>query len=602
MMITTQDKLQALRQAMKAAGIDAYIIPSQDPHQSEYVADHWQARRWLTGFDGSAGTAVVTQQEAGVWTDSRYFIQAEEQLKDSGFELKKLVVPHTAEHLDWLKDHLPKGATVGCSGQLHTVENIRRMQGTLQKSGLKLSYDKDLIDQIWTDRPPLPKAEVFELPIEYAGQSRADKLTAIREQMGQADYYLVTALDSIAWLLNIRSRDVDCNPVAISYLLVGKEEAHWFIEPTKVTHDLRRKLEVDHIVVYDYDKLPQFLAEQSETALIGYTPSTTSINLYEQLPVEQWVRQADPIAPLKAIRNEVEKQQLRTAMQKDGVALLRFYRWLEQELGKGTPLKEHDLGERLEEFRQQQDNYFGPSFPPIVGYAGNGAIVHYHATPENSARVKAEGILLLDSGGQYLEGTTDITRTVALGPFDEAVKKPYTLVLKGYIALARAVFPQGTTGVQLDTFARAPLWRAGLNFGHGTGHGVGHFLNVHEGPQGITPNPRTSRGQTAILPGMLTSNEPGYYKAGAFGIRTENLELCVLHTEAAADEGDDNPPFLKFETQTLFPISTELLDHSLLTEEERQWLNEYHARVFEELNPLLEAEEQAWLKARCAAI
>lgn len=598
-MRTTQDKLKALRQAMQSAGIDAFIVPSQDPHQSEYVADHWQARRWLTGFDGSAGTAVVTQAEAGVWTDSRYFIQAEEQLKGSGFELKKLTVPYTAEHLDWLRSHLPEGATVGCSSQLYTVKALKKMEHEIQKSGLQLTYGHDLIDEIWSDRPPLPQETAFELPLQYAGQSRADKLNAVREQLETADYYLVTALDSIAWLLNVRGRDIACNPVVISYLLVGKEETHWFVKSSKVKDELRQQLANERVKLHDYYHLPSFLNEQAADTQIGYTSTTTSMHLYEQMPAEQWIQQSDPISPLKAIRNEVEKQQLCIAMQKDGVALLRFYRWLEEALEKGTTLTEYDLGEQLEQFRQQQDHYFGPSFPAIVGYAGNGAIVHYHATAESSATIKPEGILLLDSGGQYYEGTTDITRTVALGPFDPEAKKPYTLVLKGYIALARAVFPQGTTGVQLDTLARAPLWQSGLNYGHGTGHGVGHFLNVHEGPQGISPNPLTSRGQTPILPGMLTSNEPGYYKANAFGIRVENLELCV--PRLAATEEDD-PPFLGFEAQTLFPISTELVDKTLLQTEERTWLNEYHARVFEELSPLLKEEEKAWLKARCQAI
>ncbi|NBC06319.1 MAG: M24 family metallopeptidase [Bacteroidetes bacterium] len=598
-MKTTVDKLDALRQVMREAGIDAYIIPSQDPHQSEYVADHWQARRWLTGFDGSAGTAVVTQEEAGVWTDSRYFIQAEEQLKGSGFELQKLKVPHTAEHMKWLAEQLPEGATVGCNGELYTVQGLQRMERALHKQGLQLNYEHDLIDEIWEDRPPLPQAAAFELALPYAGQSRRDKLTAVREKLEHADYYLVTALDSIAWLLNVRGRDIDCNPVVISYLLVGKEQAHWFVDSGKVPGELRQALRADSVQLHDYASLQAFIAEQPSSARIGYTPATTSILLHEQLPAEQWVKQADPIAPLKAIRNEVEQQQLRSAMQKDGVALVRFYRWLEAQLEKGTTLSEYDLGERLEQFRQQQEQYFGPSFPPIVGYKGNGAIVHYRAEAGKSATIKPEGILLIDSGGQYYEGTTDITRTVALGPFDQSVKTPYTLVLKGNIALSRAVFPQGTTGVQLDTLARSPLWQAGLNFGHGTGHGVGHFLNVHEGPQGITPNPLSGRGQTPLMPGMLTSNEPGYYKAGAFGIRIENLELCEQRLESTEEE---DTPFLGFTPQTLFPISTALIDKDLLDAEERAWLNEYHARVFDELSPLLEKEEQAWLRAQCQAI
>jgi len=595
-MKTTQEKLNALRQAMRDKGLDAYLVPSHDPHQSEYVAAHWQARAWLTGFDGSAGTVLVTQDEAGVWTDSRYFLQAEEQLEGSGFELRKLTVPHTTQYLDWLKDNLPEGALVGCSGTLYSVAQVRSMERQLRASGLQLQWQHDLVSDIWGNRPALPQQPVFELDQAYAGQSRADKLAAVRSNMEQLDYCLLTALDAIAWLLNIRGEDIECNPVAISYLLLGKTEGHWFIDGNKVPAALRRRVELDGISLHPYHGLTDFLQELPADSRLGYIPAATSMAVYESLDAEQWKKIKDPVSPLKARRNEVERQQLKVAMRKDGVALLRFYRWLEQSLEAGAPLTEYGLGQQLDQFRREQPNYFGESFPAIVGYAANGAIVHYRAAPEASAAIRPEGLLLLDSGGQYLEGTTDITRTVALGPVEEAVKVPYTLVLKGNIALSRAIFPEGATGVQLDTLARAPLWREGLNYGHGTGHGVGHFLNVHEGPQGITPNPKGTRGQTPLLPGMLTSNEPGYYRAGAFGIRIENLELCVERMES------EDVKFYGFETQTLFPISADLIERRLLTAEERQWLNEYHARVLEELSPYLGAEEKQWLQERCRAI
>jgi len=581
---------------MQENGLDAYIIPSQDPHQSEYVADHWQARRWLTGFTGSAGTAVLTASTAHLWTDSRYFIQAEQQLSGSGFELKKLTVPYTAEHLEWLRDHLPVGATVGCDARLFTVSQAHAARKTLGEKDIELAFNNYLIDDLWTDRPALPDDPVFELEPEYAGQSRTDKLKAVRSHEKGVDYYLVTALDEIAWLLNIRGSDVECNPVAISYLLLGEKDAYWFINPSKVPDSLRQSLQRDGIELRPYTGLADALRDAGARKSIGYQPGATSAYYYDLLESDRWKKQPNLIAPLKAIRNAVEQQNLKTAMRKDGVALLRLYRWMEQALSNDQWPTEFEVGEKLAALRAQQEKYFGESFPAIVGYAGNGAIVHYRAEAATAASVKPEGLLLLDSGGQYLEGTTDITRTVALGPVSESVKDRYTRVLKGHIALSSAVFPEGTTGVQLDILARQHLWSAGLNYGHGTGHGVGHFLNVHEGPQGITPNPRTSRGQAPIMPGTLTSNEPGFYKEGEYGIRIENLDLCVEKMET------DTGKFYTFEPQTLFPISTDLILRHMLTEQERRWLNEYHARVLEELTPLLYAAEQAWLEKKCRAI
>lgn len=581
---------------MQENGLDAYIIPSQDPHQSEYVADHWQARRWLTRFTGSAGTAVLTASTAHLWTDSRYFIQAEQQLSGSGFELKKLTVPYTAEYLEWLRDHLPVGATVGCDARLFTVSQARAARKTLGEKDIELAFSNHLIDDLWTDRPALPDDTVFELEPEYAGQSRTDKLKAVRSNKKGVAYYLVTALDEIAWLLNIRGSDVECNPVAISYLLLGKKDAYWFTNPSKVPDSLRQSLQRDGIELRPYTGLADALRDAGANNFIGYQPGATSAYYYDLLDSDRWKKQPNLIAPLKAIRNAIEQQNLKTAMRKDGVALLRLYRWMEQALSNGQQPTEFEVGEKLATMRAQQEKYFGESFPAIVGYAGNGAIVHYRAEAATSASVKPEGLLLLDSGGQYLEGTTDITRTVALGPVSESVKDRYTRVLKGLIALSSAVFPEGTTGVQLDILARQHLWAAGLNYGHGTGHGVGHFLNVHEGPQGITPNPRTSRGQAPIMPGTLTSNEPGFYKEGEYGIRIENLDLCVEKMET------DTGKFYTFEPQTLFPIATDLILRSMLTEQEQQWLNEYHARVLEELTPLLYAAEQGWLEKKCRAI
>ena len=588
--------LARLQQAMQDNGLDAFIIPSQDPHQSEYVADHWQCRRWITGFTGSAGTAIVTASAAHLWTDSRYFIQAEDQLSGSGFELKKLTIPHTAEHLDWLRDNLPEGATVGCDARLFTVSQARAARKILSEKKIELTYSNFIIDDLWTDRPAIPADQAFELEQEFAGQSRAEKLKAIRSQLQGADYYLVAALDEIAWLLNIRGTDVECNPVAISYFLLGQKKAWWFIDDSKVDSELQEAMAADGIQIKPYADLAEELRKVGQDQSIGYQPDTCSVYFYELLAPNRWALSPNLVAPLKALRNPVEQENLKTAMRKDGVALLRLYRWLEKALSAGENPTEFEVGEKLANFRAEQKGYFGESFPAIVGYAGNGAVIHYRAEKDTALPIKPEGILLLDSGGQYRDGTTDITRTVALGPVSEEVKDHYTRVLKGHIALSSIIFPEGTTGVQLDILARQPLWSAGLNYGHGTGHGVGHFLNVHEGPQGITPNPKTSRGQHPITPGMLLSNEPGFYKEGEYGIRIENLDLCVEKMET------EHGKFYTFESRTLFPIATDLILLPLLTASERQWLNEYHARVLEELSPLLFAAEQVWLEKKCRAI
>lgn len=589
-------RLQLLRARMQEHGIDAYVIPSQDPHQSEYVAEYWKGRAWISGFTGSAGTAIITMDYAGVWTDSRYFLQGENELADSEFILERQTIPHAPQHLDWLANHLPKGATLGFDGDVFSVAQINRLRNKLAHLNIQYAYAKDLLNDIWTDRPALPQTNVFELPTAYAGQSRAEKITAIRAEMGTAAYYLVTGLDDIAWLLNIRGSDIDFNPVSISYLLIGKEEVRWFIDDIKVPESMKTQMVSEGIELMPYDALAPFLRQLSPGMNVLYAQAATSVLIYEAMEKEQWMRGANLIRPLKAIKNEIEIGHIREAMRKDGVALLRLYRWLDKELKAGRTISEYDLGEQLAAFRAQQGNYHGESFSAIVGYKGNGAIVHYRAEQDSCAQINKEGMLLLDSGGQYTEGTTDITRTICLSEPTEEQQRHYTLVLKGNIALSRAVFPKGTTGVQLDTLARMHLWQHGLNYGHGTGHGVGFFLNVHEPPQGFAPSPKAGRGLTPFEPGMLTSNEPGYYKADAYGIRIENLEICVEKMET------EHGPYYGFEPVTLFPISTKLIKRDLLNTEEQQWLNDYHQKVLNELLPLLEAEEQAWLKEQCAEI
>lgn len=589
-------RLQLLRAKMQEHGIDAYVIPSQDPHQSEYVAEYWKGRAWISGFTGSAGTAIITMDYAGVWTDSRYFLQGENELADSEFILERQTIPHAPQHLDWLANHLPEGATLGFDGDVFSVAQINRLRNRLAHLNIQYAYAKDLLNDIWTDRPALPQTNVFELSTAYAGRSRAEKVTAIRSEMGAAAYYLVTGLDDIAWLLNIRGSDIDFNPVSISYLLIGKEEVRWFIDDVKVPESMKNQMASEGIELMPYDALAPFLRQLSPGMNVLYAQAATSVLIYEAMEKEQWVRGANLIRPLKAIKNEIEIGHIREAMRKDGVALLRLYRWLDKELKAGRTISEYDLGEQLAAFRAQQGNYHGESFSAIVGYKGNGAIVHYRAEQDSCAQINKEGMLLLDSGGQYMEGTTDITRTICLSEPTEEQQRHYTLVLKGNIALSRAVFPKGTTGVQLDTLARMHLWQHGLNYGHGTGHGVGFFLNVHEPPQGFAPSPKAGRGLTPFEPGMFTSNEPGYYKADAYGIRIENLEICVEKMET------EHGPYYGFEPVTLFPISTKLIKKDLLSTEEQQWLNDYHQKVLNELLPLLEAEEQMWLKEQCAEI
>lgn len=588
------EKLKNLRAAMQEQGIDAYLIPSGDAHKSEYVADRWKTRAWLTGFTGSAGLAIVTQEHAGLWTDSRYFLQAETQLADSGFVLHKQGIPHAPEHLAWLRDNLAEGDTVGCDGRQFSVGDVKNIRNKIKAKNAELVTDIDLIDDIWEDRPALPGDPIFAHPVEFAGKSRAEKLAEIRAQM-TADYYLVTALDEIAWAFNLRGYDVECNPVFYAFAVIGSEQTWLFTNIEKVTVELTNILAADKIFLKPYVVIKTFLAGLHEEATVQYDKGTANIQLFESVRDGRAKAEKNIIQQLKAVKNPTEIEHTRRAMVKDGVALLRLYRWLEKTLPVRS-IPETEVAEVLADFRSKQKDYYGESFDAIVGYKGNGAIVHYRAERATCADIEAEGILLLDSGGQYYDGTTDITRTVSLGGATDEEKFCYTRVLKGHIELAAAVFPVGTRGAQLDTLARMHLWQAGLNYGHGTGHGVGFFLNVHEGPQGFAPSPVTSRGTTVFKPGMITSNEPGFYKDGAFGMRIENLILCV---EAGENEYGK---WLKFEDLTLFPIDTDLIDIQQMTAREIAWLNDYHAKVFAELSPELDREERAWLEAKTAKI
>ncbi len=594
--MTVNERIAALRQAMRKYGIDAFLVPSSDPHQSEYVADHWKSREWLSGFTGSAGTLIVTTDHAGLWTDSRYFLQAEQQLADSEVELHKQQTPHAPEHVQWLADQLDAGSSVGCDGFLFSVRQIRHMEKHLRPHGIDLHYDLELIGDIWEERPPLPDDEIFEFDIRYAGKSRKEKLERIRERVHarEADQYLVTTLDDIAWTLNLRGHDVEYNPVFISYLMLRDSDALLFLDPDKVPDELAVLLAEDGVELRPYASILPYLESLEEDVDVLIDPASTNIRLFDAIPEEQRMEGENIPRKLKAIKNETEIDHIRRVMVKDGVALLKLYRWLEAIL-QSRSVTEFEVARQLDHFRRAQGNYHGESFSAIVGYKANGAIVHYRPDPETSASLQRDGLLLLDSGGQYEEGTTDITRTTALGESTEEQRRDYTLVLKGHIALATIQFPEGSSGAQLDPLARMYLWREGLNYGHGTGHGVGFFLNVHEPPQGFA-GMAGGRGSTPLQPGMLTSNEPGFYKDGEYGIRIENLVLCVKGPET------DYGKFLKFETLTLFPIDLDLIETELLTKAEKQWLNSYHERVFEALSPYLNPEELGWLEQKCQPV
>ena len=586
-------RLEALRTWMQAEKADAFIIPSTDPHISEYVAPHWQSREWISGFTGSAGTVVVTRDKAGLWTDSRYFLQAAQQLEDTGIDLYKEMLPETPGISEFLCRELEAGNTVGIDGYVFSMLDARQLRKELANKQIELKNMADPMDSIWTDRPALPQAPACIYGTQYAGRTCREKLEDIRLEMKQAgaQALLLPALDEIAWTLNLRGSDVHCNPVVVSYLLIDEEEAHYFIEPQKLTPEVKAYLEDNRVTCHAYTDLLPYLRQLKASTLL-LTPGKTNQAVSEAVPEScRIVEGASPVALLKAVRNEQEIAGLRKAMQRDGVALVKFLKWLEEAVPGGQET-EISVDRKLHELRAAQPLYKGESFDTIAGYGAHAAIVHYEATPETDVPLQPRGFLLLDSGAQYLDGTTDITRTIALGPLTEEEKTDYTLILKGHIDLAMAVFPEGTRGAQLDVLARMPIWQHRMNFLHGTGHGVGHFLNVHEGPQSI----RMNENPVALRAGMLTSNEPGVYKAGCHGIRTENLVLTVPAGEGMFGR------YLKFETMTLCPICTKGIVRELLTQEEADWLNQYHRTVYEKLSTDLDEDERYWLKKACEKI
>ena len=590
---TINNRIAALRAHIAQEQIQAFIIPSTDPHLSEYVAPHWQSREWISGFTGSAGTVVVTAKDAGLWTDSRYFLQAARQLEGTCITLYKEMLPETPNIPEFLSAHLQEGDCVGIDGKMFSAEEVEHLQKELKKSGIRIKSIADPMQLLWTDRPAMPLAPAFVYDTKYAGMSFTEKLSAVRQAMeaAGADSLLLSALDEIAWLLNIRGNDVHCNPVVVSYLLIEKDKVNYFVQPQKVTPELAEYFSANGISVHPYEEIGDYLNSFNAHSIL-MNPAKTNYAIYSAIrPGCLIINGASPVALLKAIRNKQEIAGIHAAMQRDGVALVKFLKWLDEAVPAGKET-EISVDKKLHTFRAAQPLYMGESFDTIAGYKEHGAIVHYEATPETDVTLKPEGFLLLDSGAQYLDGTTDITRTIALGPLTEEEKTDYTLILKGHIALAMAVFPEGTRGAQLDVLARMPIWKERMNYLHGTGHGVGHFLNVHEGPQSI----RMNENPIALQPGMVTSNEPGVYKAGSHGIRTENLVLTVPAGEGMFGK------YLKFETLTLCPICRKGIIKKLLTAEEIGWLNDYHRTVYEKLSPDLNYDEREWLQEASKAV
>lgn len=588
-----REKLELLRREMKEANIDAYIVPITDPHLGEYVPDHWRIIEWLTGFTGSAANVVITSDFAGLWTDSRYFIQAERELLDSGFELLKLKIPHTPEYVEWLVKNMEGDNIVAVDGKVIPIGTVKYIEKMFARKHITLRTDHDLISGIMDDRVPMPSDLAFEHEVAFAGIGRNDKLTAIRKRMSviNADYHLLTSLDDIAWTLNIRGNDVAYSPLFTAFAIIDQRGFKLFTDESKIPDLLRSKLENDNISVYPYNEISTELKKIEKGESIIITPGTTSALLFKAInPMVDIIEELSIPTRLKAVKNDVEIDYIRQVMIKDGLALTKFFYWLYQNLGK-EKISEISAADKLLEFRMEQANCKGPSFPTIAAYNEHGASPHYCSSPETDVELKPGGIFLLDSGGQYLDGTTDVTRTICLGTPTDQQRTDFTLALKGTIGLDMAKFPYGTRGFQIEMLARKALWDNGLNYGHGTGHGVGFFLNVHEGPQTIGTGASGDL-KTVMEPGMLTADEPGIYREGEYGFRTENLILCV------EDKKTEFGQFLKFETMTLCYIDTSLIRPDLLTEEELRWLNDYHRLVYDILSQMLPDDIANWLKEK----
>jgi len=589
MNLKVNDRIKGLRNLMKERGIKAYIIPTHDPHQSEYIADHYKTRVWISGFTGSAGTVVVTEDEAILWTDGRYFIQAEKELEGSEIQLYKMGIPGFPTYMEWLRDNLNDGDSLGFDGKIFPQEDVKRLEKEIGQKDIQFIDEYDLVGELWTDRPSKPKGKAFVHDVKYAGKTAREKIEEVREEMAKkgADYFLLGSLDDIAWLYNIRGRDIACNPVVISYALISKDEAWWFVDGDKLDDEVKSHLEENGIAIDEYDRVIDYVKDIKKGSKVFLDPARINRWLYKGIPEEcEIVEGTNITSQLKGIKNSTEIENQKNAYIKDGVALVKFLYWLDNNVGK-INITEVSAAEKLEEFRKEQEGFIEPSFDTIAAYKENAAMMHYKAEEgKSNYDLKKEGMFLIDSGGQYLDGTTDITRTIVLGDITQEEKRDFTLTLKGHINLIGARFLYGATGSNLDVLARYPLWQEGIDYKSGTGHGIGFLLNVHEGPHRISPIPNNVR----LEKGMVVTIEPGVYRAGKYGIRIENVAVVVEDIET------DSGQFMKFETISYCPIDLEAVDVEMLTDKERKWLNDYHEKVYQKLSPFLNEEEKEWLK------
>lgn len=583
-------RLEKLREVMRREHLSAFIFPSTDAHQSEYVADHWQGRAWISGFNGSAGTAVVTMRSAALWTDSRYFIAAEEQLRGTEFQLMKLKVEGTPAISDWIASELSQNEDecreVGLDGMVNSYNDTMALISDLRKAGgITVRTNFDPLEQIWMNRPAIPENPVEIQSLNFAGETVDDKIQRIRKALREhhADGILVSALDDIAWTLNLRGTDVHCNPVFVSYLLISSDQVSLFVNPKKISSEVKAYLDEHGISLFDYNQVEEGLESYADYNIL-LDGDETSFCLWKSVKCQEIIAAKSPIPVMKAVKNATEIEGYHRAMLRDGVAMVKFLKWLKPAVEAGGQT-EMSIDKKLTSLRAEQNLFRDISFDTIAGYQAHGAIVHYEATPETDAPLLPEGLILIDSGAQYQDGTTDITRTIALGPVTEEMKHVYTLVLKGHIQLELAKFPDGASGTQVDALSRECMWREGYNFLHGTGHGVGSYLNVHEGPHQI----RMEWKPTPLRAGMTVTDEPGLYLKGKFGVRIENTLLIKDFVETTFGK------FLQMESLTLCPIDTAPIDVDMLLLEEVEWLNAYHREVFEKLSPYLEDEEVGWL-------
>lgn len=602
--MNTTEKLEALRNLMRQEGIDAFITPSTDPHSGEYVPERWKSRRWISGFTGSAGTAVVTLDKAALWTDSRYFIQAAEQLEGTGFLLMKEKIEGTPSVAEWLGSTLPAGSTVAVDGWVNTASEVEELENELKAYGLTLRTDIDPYNTIWTDRPAIPQSKAFIQELEFAGESAASKIERIRKEIGN-NAIVLSMLEEVAWTLNLRANDVENTPFMLGYVVITPQNTLLYICKEKLTPEIEKYLKGEGVNIREYEDI---IADLNGLSMPVYAqPNKTNHAVYSAIKTP--IRKESPVAHMLIFKNETEIKCFRNAMEKDGVAMVKWIKWTLENVPRGDQT-ELSLSEKLKAFRMEQPLSKGVSFESIMGYAHHGAIVHYDPTPETDIPIKSEGLLLIDSGGQYLDGTTDITRTIPLGPLTWEMKRDYTLVLKGWIRLGSAVFPKGTCGTQLDGFAREAMWKYGINYLHGTGHGVGQYMSVHEGID--LHQFRMQWRPTPLLPGMIITVEPGIYIEGSHGVRHENTML-VVNADFSGENGKANMPdgkpydgpeaqgitfgpYYTFEHLTLCPILTSPILTEMLSEEERQWFNSYQQTVYQRLAPRLDEEHQAWLK------